>query len=294
MVKKKIVKKKKQKVENKVKVVTGWGRFSYPFLAEPDTGRQYSDDKYKTDFLMPKATFKAENKELIAAVLKVGRTHFGDDSLSINDFENPFKDTDKLDNYSSSEKTKGHIKICAKSDFAPTVVGPDKKELKQEQIEKIKGGDHGRLVVVVYPYDTDQGGVTVGLNLVQFKQEGEAFGQGNAENLALIDEVEIDSDDLDIDDEDEDEAPKKKKSAPAKKASKKKVVEEEEEEEEDDFDMDDSDEEEEEEAPPAKKKSKAAPAKKASKKKVVEEEDEEEEESEESDDDDSDDFDFDD
>lgn len=250
----------------KIRVKTPVGRFSYPYFANPDSGRAESDNKYKGDLLIPKSTWKTDPDavKLRGAVLECGRKFYGDKNLELSDFNNPFKDTDKLEKYSSSEEIKGNILIRAKTEFPPVVVGPDKEEMNESEVKKIKGGDYGRFVVVVYPYSQKEGGITLGLTVVQYQKPGKALGGGAAASLAMIDEMEVDMEDLDEeveDDEDETEAPKKlKKKAkvveedeeeeeetPKKRgrpASKKKVVEEDEEEESDeDFDFDDEEDE---------------------------------------------------
>ena len=174
----------------KVRVRTPVGRFSFPYLSKPDTGRTYSDNKFKVDLLIPKAVFAGEEgKALRAAVLKVGREYFGKPAFKLTDFKNPFKDMDEAEDV--PDQLRGHIMIKAKSSFKPTVVSADTTEMGEEEIASIKGGDYGRLVVTVYPYSQQGGGVTMGLNLVQFKQAGEAFGQGKKQILDMIDEMEV-------------------------------------------------------------------------------------------------------
>lgn len=278
MVKKVIKKKKIKKVPNKIKVLTPPGTLSYPHLASPDEGKTNSDGKYKTDLLIKKADWKEKGKELRQAVLKVGRRHFGDENLQLKDFANPFKDTDALENYSENDRTKGCILLRAKTEYVPSVIGPDKEELSEEDIAKIKGGDTARLVVEVYPYDNDEGGVTVGLNLVQFIQTGKALGQGNAAALALVDEIDpddMDIDDPDTDDEDEDEdKPVSRKAKKGQSKTTKKPVKktDDEEDEEEELDGDSEEEDSDELAPPRKKKKSKAP---------VDEDEEEEDEEEE-------------
>jgi len=253
------------------KIVTPIGRLSYPYLNEPDSGRENSDNKYKTDLLIPKATWKAEGKTLKEAVLAVGREFYKDKSLELSDFANPFKDTDKLEKYSDIEEVKGCILIRCKSEFKPTLVNAQKEEMSEAQRKEIKGGDYARLVVAVYPYPNGEGGVTLGLNLVQFVKPGEAFGGGKAAALAQIDEIEIEPDDIDTEDSEEDEEevpvrkPKKTPSstkeyygrAPLKNGTDedmdRKVAGE--------YDDEDEDEDEEEEPAPKKKSKKAKPSK---------------------------------
>lgn len=179
----------------KLKVVTPAGRLSFPYLTKPDTGRTYSDNKYKTDLLIPKAVWEKEGQKLIDAVLTVGRDFFGNPKLGLKDFKHPFKDTDKLEKI--DEKQKGYVLIRAKTDNPPSIIGPNKNssgafaDLSPEEVQKIKGGDWGRLQVTVYPYSQQGGGVTFALNVVQFWKPDEAFGGGKAANIAMMDEMEV-------------------------------------------------------------------------------------------------------
>lgn len=246
------MKKTKVKNTNKIKVVTPPGTLSYPFLGTPDTGRQYSDNKFKSDFFISAEDWKnhPDAKKMRAAVLKVGRKFFNDDSLELDDFKNPFKNFDKAAKTRAAsgnpfeakvvQRLKGAIFISPKSEFQPMIVGANKDDqLTEAEVKKIKGGDQARLVVIAYPYSTGDGGVTLGLNLVQYIKSGEALGSGAAASLNMIDDIEIEPDDLDTDEE-EDESPK-----PSKKA--KKVVEEKDEEEPEEEESEDEPEEEESE-----------------------------------------------
>lgn len=188
-----------KKAKEKVTITTPIGRLSFPYLAEPDSGRQYSDDKYKTDILIPKPVWVEQAKGVIEAVLKVGREYFGNPKLQLKDFKNPFFD---MDNDSDCpDFAKGHVRLRAKSQFAPVVIGPKKGTdgrfpvWDKEQIAKIKGGDHARIVCAVYGYPQQGGGVTLGLNVVQFAYEGGAIGQGVTELINSIDEIEVEIDD---------------------------------------------------------------------------------------------------
>lgn len=172
---------------------TPLGRLSYPFLDKRDEGRQYSDNKFKTDLLIPKDVWKKEGKALTEAVLAVAKEHYGK-AMKLKDFKHPFKDMD-LDP-DCSENEKGHIMIRAKAINAPIVVGPDKKPLSPERVQALKGGDYAKLAVVPFPYSQQGGGVSLGLNAVQFAREGEAFGQGRTASIEVFEEMEVTTDDL--------------------------------------------------------------------------------------------------
>lgn len=250
---------KKKAIKNKMKVRTPVGILSYPSVVEPDTGREFSDNKYKTDLLIPKASWKTDPdaKKLRQAVLKVGRAHFKDDALELTDFNNPFKDTDKMKKYSADDKVKGHILISAKSEFPPVIINAQKKEIPEKDAKQIKGGDFARLVVVVYPYSAKgNDGVTLGLNLLQYYKEGDALGGGRAALIEMMDEMEVEAEDPDmeendseedLDDDDEEKPKSKKKAAPKKKTKKDEEEVEDEEEEIEEEDSDDNEDEEESE-----------------------------------------------
>jgi hypothetical protein len=189
------------------------GRFSYPYLATPNTGGKYPDGAYKTDLLIPKPLFKEKGAALQAAVLKVGKEYFGDKFNFKGPWRHPFKDTDE-DDKTESDAMKNCILIRAKSGpqkdgtgriikpaRQPMFIGPrmnaEKKfdPLTAEEIQNIKGGDWGLLNVTVYPYDQQGGGVTFGLNAVQFWKVGEGFGQGRSKLLETAEELEAEIED---------------------------------------------------------------------------------------------------
>ena len=181
------------------KVLTPMGRFSFPYLAKPDEGRKYSSGKYSVDLLIKKEDFKTEGKSLRDMVLKVGRQFFQDDSLELSDFKNPFKDMDKVDDVADYQK--GCILIKAKSDYQPVIFGPDKAQLSSDEIAAIKGGDYGRLIVTVFGYEQQGGGVTLALSAVQFARAGEALGTGVKQYLSMIDEIEVTADEPELEKE---------------------------------------------------------------------------------------------
>ena len=192
-------------------VVTAVGILSFPWITKPDVGRTYSDGKFKTDLFIRKEDFM-KDLTLYNTTLSVGRKHFGQPKWGIKDFANPIKDVelmpladrDKLPELLRS----GFIRIRAKSQFAPTVYGPviskGNAELSAEEAAAIKGGDFARLVVAVYPYDQKEGGVTFGLNALQYWRKGESLGQGKGAALGLLSDFEVTMDDIPAEDDAED------------------------------------------------------------------------------------------
>lgn len=258
---------KKKDKQEKVIVATPIGILSYPYLAAPDEGRAESSGKYSVNLYIPKTTFKKEGKQLVEAILKVGREFFEDDNLELEDFKNPIQDMDELDDLDQHEV--GTIRIRAKSEYAPTVVGPQTSDVfNEKRVKEIKGGDYARLVVYVYPYTQKGGGVTLGLNLVQFVKPGKALGQGITASLKVIDDVEVEADDPEdmVDTEDDDTPPKKRRGRPKKTAAR---------DEDEDTEEDEDDEEEE---TPRRAKSNGKAKRRARDEDEDEEEDEEEDE----------------
>lgn len=178
-----------KKADNKVSVLSPVGIINFPYLITADSGRPMSDNKWKMDFYISKDKFKTDGKPLVDAVLQVARAYFGKPTISLKDFKNPFVDTDTLTNVDA--RLKGHVRLRVKSTFKPLVVGPGKEELSEDAIKNIKGGDLCRFVGVAYPYSQQGGGVTIGLNVVQFVRSGDALGGGASAMLSLIDEIEV-------------------------------------------------------------------------------------------------------
>lgn len=212
--------------EAKPEFVLPEGRFSFPYLAEPDSeakNRKFKpDNKYKVDLLVDKKVWKnsPEAAKLKAGMLKLAKETWGDDMQSLEDFEHPLKDTDRVKD--SSEKTRGCILIRAKTGFEPRIVGPTYNEegkledLSEKQIRAIKGGDLGRIVVGLGTYElSGDPGINFYLQVVQFKQQGESLGTGYSKALELLGEMEVEMADLDIEG-DEDEPVTKKRTRRSK------------------------------------------------------------------------------
>lgn len=199
-------KKKTGGKEKKIVCMTPVGRLSFPYLAKPDEGRQYSDGKYKTDLIIPKEIWERDGKTLVEEVLNLARKKFDDPKLKLKDFKHPFKDCDAdKDFLAKNPFAKGCIMLRAKSGYAPIVVGPTKDKFDSEEIAKIKGGDYGRLIVTVFHYSQQGGGISLALNIVQFAKEGEALGGGAAKMLEILDEMEMEDPTSESEDEADDE-----------------------------------------------------------------------------------------
>lgn len=195
----------KEKTE-KVQVWSPPGRLSFPSILAPDVGREFSDGKYHTDLIITKADFKAKGAALQQAVLDVGKATFGTKFSLRGDFYVPFSDLDQDEKV--GEQFKGCVKIRAKAKnkpnlIAPTLVNGKPVALSPDKAALIKGGDWALLYVNVFSWEKGgKGGVSLGLNGVQFWKAGEGFGQGTsmmmetAEELPVdeLDEIETDED----------------------------------------------------------------------------------------------------
>lgn len=291
----KLKKKNSKKSSDRVRIVTPIGRIIYPYLLTKDVGRQNSSNKYSVQLLIPKKEWKKEGADIRDCILRVGQKYFEDKSLDLEDFANPIHDGD--DKAATGEFYAGQIYLVAKSDYQPAVIDGKKKDLKEDRVRRIKSGDYARLVCTIYPYE--QGGVTMGLEVVQFVREGEAITGGRAQSIEMLDEMEIEDDEdledpMEEDEDEEEEAPKTKKAKvkpkpKPRKQNKKKVEEEDEEDEEEAEDEDEEEEEAEEKPKRGRPKASKANGKAKVKANELEDEDEEEEEDEDEDSDEVDD-----
>lgn len=200
----------KKEAKKRILVRTPVGQISFPNLVKPDVGREYSDNKYKMDLLFDKATWKEEGKDLRVAVIKTAQEFFGNPKITkLSDFKHPFKDGDDKDPEKASSKAyAGKMYVTLKTEYKPSIMKADgKTEMTEKEVEAIKGGDWARAVVSIYGYSQSGGGITLGLQLVQFWKEGESFGGGSkAASVALLSELQVDLDDVDMgEDEEEDE-----------------------------------------------------------------------------------------
>lgn len=201
--------KAKAKDKEYVTVYTPIGILSYPYLVNPDTGRQESSGKFSAEVYVPKATFATDGKQLVADVLKIAREFHGDPKLKLADIQNPFKDMDTVKDAQDWQKgkyrirAKAGVKGMAEGDLAkyrPTVIGPRKDEngkfpvLSLEEVKAIKAGDEVRFICSVYGYSQQGGGVALGLNVVQFAKVGKALGQGKLRAIEELGEIEVEID----------------------------------------------------------------------------------------------------
>jgi hypothetical protein len=199
---------KKKEAKKKISVIrVGPGRFSYPFLAEPNSGGLYPTDQYQTDFLIEKKVFNEKCKELQDKVLELGTELLGDDytlDTKTCPYHVPFRDTDLPNNKGVMvpEAQRGCILIKAKvkdGNPPPTILAPTRPDktkdfpsLTLDEVKEIKGGDWGYINVSVFAYEAGDGGVSFGLQGGQFWKKGTPFGQGISAVLESAEDLEVD------------------------------------------------------------------------------------------------------
>lgn len=173
--------------KNKKSVLTPKGRINYPYLVNPDTGREYSDDAYKLDFLIPKDLFIGSDLE--KAIQEIAVAEFG--AAKAKKVKLPQKFLWEEEGIPESMKDFVQVRAKNKND-RPLIVNGQKEELDSDEIAKIKSGDHAILYVTVFPYNQQGGGISLGLDIVQYIKKGEQFeGTGNAKKLAQMATIEV-------------------------------------------------------------------------------------------------------
>lgn len=203
------------------KIITPIGIVSFPHIYEPDSDGDYSDNKYKVTFLVPKNK-EEDIKKLKMTALKVAREEWGE-KVKFNELEFPLYDGDdkattadeKAKKEGNAKKVgnwdayKDHLYFTAKSYRQPGIVGPDSKPLPSG--EDIKGGDFCRISISLVAYErpivnvvdgkkkhTDQKGVTFRLENIQKVKTGKRFDGSSApeDDFDPVDSSELLDDDL--------------------------------------------------------------------------------------------------
>ena len=194
-------KKKKSEV-----LVSPLGIAAYCYLNKPDTGRKYSDDKYKATIKFPKEG--ADNQaEINKFVKKINKLHEATKPKGMGN-ESPIKDGDEKDD----EQFHGHWYMRAKSDYQPSLVGKGRKKLPRNV--NIFSGDIIRMAIAAAPYKNGNNrGLTLYLNAVKLIEKlnagfdgAEAFDEDDDEGFdpdAFEDEEDEDDEELDEDDDED-------------------------------------------------------------------------------------------
>lgn len=134
-----MAKKEQKKV---VKVVSPRGVVAYGYIHRPDSGGQFSDNKYKLDLVCdPDAP---ELKEIEKKCKQAAKEKWGKVPA---DLKLPFIDGDERE----QEEFHGKVILRPKSKFMPTVVDAKRQELPEGV--KVFSGDVVKFSAVLYPYE---------------------------------------------------------------------------------------------------------------------------------------------
>lgn len=169
----------KEKKKKRERVVSPVARASFPSLAEPDSGREFSDDKYKITLLFPKT---ADLKTLKVAVASAAREEWGAD-VDLKSLLLPFRDGSEKEDTFYHE----YVYITAKSSRKPGVINMAKEPMNAGDIY---GGCFVRANLTPFPYTTtvnvetpegkvvskEKKGISFALNSIQFVRDGDPFG----------------------------------------------------------------------------------------------------------------------
>ena len=180
------------------KVSTPVGRMLWMNLAEPKPAdAMMQANKYTCTIAWDKKDLSDANKEamknLVAAIEKVAREAYGDNSLTIKDIpQSVIKDGASMENQTYLHD----MWVCSSSTgakFPPAVYGPviSFGAMSKEDIANIAQGDYGRMVITVSAYKTPvTSGITCYLSLVQYAKKGEYLGGGKPAESFISDLAE--------------------------------------------------------------------------------------------------------
>lgn len=166
------------KTKERIKVVIGPGRFSFPFLFEPQATE--SGDKYSVTLLLPPGT---DTKPLLDAMIACAKEAWGPDrakwAKKARMPEDVIRDASEK-NLAGYEE--GWKFISATSKQQPGVVDANKDTVTDPAA--VYAGRWGRVNVTPYAYAAKGNvGIGLGLNSVQILKNDTAFGgRGNAKN----------------------------------------------------------------------------------------------------------------
>lgn len=179
------------------------GIAAYAYFHKPDTGKQFSDNKYKVDLILPGDADLSKLEELALAAFKEAMPGKPTDNLQFS-----WKSGDGHKN----EEFHGKIILKAKSKFQPQIVDGKRKPLPPKV--KAMSGDEVRLVVQLYPYESTEKvreggklvtvtthGVSCQLKVVQVVAKNAGGG-----GLDMLDEIEDGFDASSIEDFADDDA----------------------------------------------------------------------------------------
>lgn len=138
----------------KVLLVTPPGTAAYAWFHKPDSGHQYSNNKYKGTLVLPGDTDMSDIEAKAKAVLAEAYPKADVDTAGMF-----FKSGDNHKN----EEFRGTILLNASSKFAPQIVDAKRKPLPKGV--EARSGDEVRFVLSLFPYESTEkvreGGKTV-------------------------------------------------------------------------------------------------------------------------------------
>lgn len=152
------------------RVVTGKVRLVYPYLFQPrpnDEGKE----KYSVQIIIPKSDTKTV-KAIKDAMIEAAKTRFGND-VNLRDVYMVLRDGDEEGKGEAYDRA--YFANC-NNQSKPGVV--DENLQKVIDPDKVKSGDWGRvsLNAYAYTYGKNTKGVSLGVNNVQWLEEGEPVG----------------------------------------------------------------------------------------------------------------------
>ncbi len=167
--------------EKAKKHMTPAGRLYYPYLNKPDTGKMYSDDKFKTGLIVKKEA--VHKSGLLDEVKKFLAEH----KLDINAANYPIKDLASEDARAKKDFASGEFADCylitAKSLFPVKLVDAKLNKVPEEIAEKIKGGDDAKIAFTMKFYTSNNKAIGKGVSFyltdAQYIGENEAIGGGS-------------------------------------------------------------------------------------------------------------------
>lgn len=194
-------------------VLTPPGRLGHPqFLTPNPTSAKYNAGKYTTILYVSNTNFQDYGEKFVNSILEVGRSYFGNPDLGIMDFKNPLNKevNGKYILNSTGEMTdekraklpdavmKDHIVLNFKGINKPKLYGCEAPitELSEEVANNMGAGDWARLSVSIFPYAQSGGGVSAGLNAVQFIRTAERFSQSGNKTVEMFESMEVPADAL--------------------------------------------------------------------------------------------------
>jgi len=136
------------------KVATPAGTAAYAWIEKPDSGNEYSDDKYKVTLLIDEELESTEEfvAKITAKAKELAQEEWG---KCPKDLQLPFRDgTEIADEKEDKEDFRGMVVFTLKSKYQPGCVDAKKKPLPKNL--KVMSGDLIRASALLVPYKTTE------------------------------------------------------------------------------------------------------------------------------------------